>query len=67
MRWFDEVRHYKMDERRENALKDIKFDRKNSISAEVTRNRLREWGFDDEEIDDLFSAVDAEENKSVSI
>lgn len=28
MRWFDEVRHYKMDERNDIALKDIKFDRK---------------------------------------
>lgn len=66
MRWFDEIRHYKMDERINIALKDIKFDRENGISAEVTRNRLREWGYDDVEIDELMSTV-AEDNKSVKV
>ncbi len=66
MRWFDEIRHSKMDERNNIALKDIKFDRGNGISAEVTRNRLREWGYDDMEIDELMSTVE-EDNKSVKV
>ena len=65
MRWFDEIRHYKMDERNDIALKDIKFDRENGISAEVTRNRLRGWGYDDVEVDELMSTVDAEEKEMV--
>ncbi len=51
----------------EDALKTIRFARKNKISDEITRENLaEEYNYTPEIIDDLFARADAEEKELVT-
>ena len=61
MRQWDRELSIKRDEKRKIALNDIRFDRENGISDEITRKRLKEsYDYDNETIKELFEEIDSE-------
>ena len=61
MRQWDRELSIKRETRKEDAIKDVLFDRDNGISDDIIRSRLEQnYEYDDETINELFEEVNNE-------
>jgi hypothetical protein len=66
MRWCDEKHYIIRDAKLEDALENIRFDKAENIPTEATRRRLRAMGIKDNDIDELFAQINAEEKAPIA-
>ncbi|WP_029232351.1 hypothetical protein [Butyrivibrio sp. VCB2006] len=65
MRWVDEKHYIIRDAKFEAGLSTIRFDRQMKRPKDETRKRLIAMGIKDDDIDDLFAEIDAEEKEPI--
>ena len=66
MRQWDRELSIKRETKAEDALQNIRFDRKYNIPEETTRARLEHMGYKNNAINEFFAKIDAEEKDAVA-